>query len=240
MNALIIAAGRGNRLKEMTADRPKALVSVGGRELILHVLDFLRRPLINRCTVVTGYHAERLERFLRQHAPSVDIISNPFYEQGSIRTLEAALPAMTDEFLLMNVDHLYPHSFLDLIFEKRRGLMAVCDFDRTLGPDDMKVKLNGTMTLKAIRKTLTDYDGGYIGMTFCDRLALPLYRQAIIETRQRFGDQAPAEWVLGLLADQGMPINICDVSNHRWLEIDTLEDLSRAEETLRAQKAFLS
>jgi choline kinase len=128
---------------------------------------------------------------------------------------------------------------LPLILKQRKGIMAICDFDRKLAADDMKVKLGENGALMRIMKTLNDYDCGYIGMTSCDKKHLSLYKEAIQETRELYGDNAPVEWVLGHLAANGQRINICDVSGIGWCEVDTREDLKNAEEKITKNQDIL-
>ena len=239
MQVVIMAAGLGNRLGVLTRDRPKALVPVAGRELILRTLDFTDHPAVTERLVVTGFEGERLAAFLDARAPGVRTVHNPHFRDGSIRTLEAALPSVTGGFLLMNVDHIYPRRMLPHILATSRGITAICDFDRTLAADDMKVKLDGARRVRGIRKTLTDYDGGYIGMTFCSRAALPLYRQHVAEARRLEGDAASAEAVLAQLAAAGRDIEICDAGGFGWLEVDTPAELAQAEATLGENPGYL-
>jgi choline kinase len=239
MKALILAAGLGERLGELTKDRPKALVQAAGRELIAHALDFLNHPSVTDKAVVTGYCAEKLSAFLAEKAPEVKTFYNPDFRLGSIRSLESAISFLDDEFLLLNVDHIYPKRMLPVILKGRKGLTAVCDFDRKLFSDDMKVKLSKSGALLRIMKTLTDYNCGYIGMTYCDSQNLSAYRDAITQTRSIYGDKAPVEWVLGHLAANQKKISICDASGIGWLEVDTQEDLNFANKKLGEDRNFL-
>ena len=239
MKALILAAGLGNRLGDLTTDRPKAMVPVLNRELILRVFDFLDHPAITKKAVVTGYMADDLKNFVKRHAPDTEIFYNPNYKQGSIRTLETAIPFLDDDFLLMNVDHIYPKRMLPIILHNSKGISAICDFDRKLGGDDMKVKLDRGNNMTRIMKTLDDFDGGYIGMTFCKAAHLAKYKEAIKQTRKIYGDESPVEWVLGHMAANGEKINICDASGVGWLEVDTPDDLKFAEGKLKENEGFL-
>lgn len=240
MQAIILAAGMGNRLGSITDELPKSLVRVAGRELILRVMDFLDNPAITERVVVTGFESEKLEGFLVNNVPGVKTVFNPNFRDGSIRTIETALPCIRGDFLLMNADHIYPRRMLGHILKHRRGLQAICDFDRTLSHDDMKVKLTPNKKLARIRKTLDDFDCGYIGMTACDESSLKTYAQAVTDARREHGDGAAVETVLGQLAGDRHTIEICDASGMAWLEVDTPEDLAHAERTLNDNPGFLS
>lgn len=239
MRAVIIAAGLGERLGGLTKDRPKALVQVAGRELILRALDFIDHPRITSRIVITGYEGELLTRFLKDRCPKVSTAHNPHYRDGSIRTIETALPFIYGDFLLMNVDHIYPQRMLKHIIEGVKGITAMCDFDRTLGPDDMKIKLREDGCLKGIKKTLSDYDGGYIGMTYCSKDSLETYKKTVRQSRKSAGDSVSVESALAHMASNDQDIKICDVSGMGWLEVDTPLDLEVAEKTITDNPNFL-
>ena len=226
MKALILAAGVGNRLGH---DKPKALVQIVGCELICHQLDFLRHPAITEIGVVGGF---RFDALAARVGPA-RLFENKSYRQGNILTLQAALPFLDETFLLMNVDHIYPNKMLDHILKQVRGITTACDFDRPLVEDDMKIKKNAQGRLIAIDKKLDNYDGGYIGMTVVPREQLPAYLSAFEKTLAVQGPKASVEMILAELASTGKPVAIADTSGIRWLEIDTPEDLKKAETRLR-------
>lgn len=62
--AMVLAAGLGTRMRPLTDDRPKALVEVGGRALIDHVLDRLSEAGVERAVVNVHWFADRLEAHL--------------------------------------------------------------------------------------------------------------------------------------------------------------------------------
>ena len=62
--AMVLAAGLGTRMRPLTDDRPKALVEVGGRALIDHVLDRLADAGVERAVVNVHWFADRLEAHL--------------------------------------------------------------------------------------------------------------------------------------------------------------------------------
>ena len=61
--AVVLAAGKGTRMGALTADVPKPMLAVCGKPLLEHVLERLRAAGIEAVFVVTGFRAEKVERY---------------------------------------------------------------------------------------------------------------------------------------------------------------------------------
>jgi dTDP-glucose pyrophosphorylase len=61
--AVVLAAGRGTRMRELTADLPKPMIEVRGKPVLQHIVEGLRDAGARRFLIVVGYHAETVRNF---------------------------------------------------------------------------------------------------------------------------------------------------------------------------------
>jgi choline kinase len=210
------------------------MVQVGGRPILDHVLDFLDHPEIDEIAIVGGYKSGVIKRHVAKYTlRTVRFYFNPaFASEGSIRTIMTAEDFLDGDFIVLNADHIYPSRMLDAYISKQRGITIACDFDRSLVADDMKIKLDKNGLLTKIRKDLTEFDGGYIGSTFIPAEKVAAYKDALHASYDIYGKGSNAETVVGHLAANDHKISIADLSGFGWLEVDTQEDLARAEKEI--------
>ncbi|PIR17918.1 MAG: hypothetical protein COV46_02070 [Deltaproteobacteria bacterium CG11_big_fil_rev_8_21_14_0_20_49_13] len=236
MKALILAAGRGDRLGTFTRDRPKAMVHVVGKPLIDHVLNFLDQPEIEEIGIIGGYKYEALRFHIEEKAKSfkkkIKIFYNPDFHEGSVRTVMAALDFLDTDFVLLNADHIYPKKMFRPYQAQMKGITVACDYDRKLVPDDMKVKKDKNGFLKKIQKTLKDFDCGYIGSTFVPKEKAAAYREAAVATYEVYGKNSNVEAIIGHMAANDHKVGIADLSHIGWHEVDSPEDRKVAEEKI--------
>jgi dTDP-glucose pyrophosphorylase len=61
--AVVLAAGRGTRMRELTADIPKPMIEVRGKPVLQHIVEGLRDAGIREFLVVVGYRADAVQNF---------------------------------------------------------------------------------------------------------------------------------------------------------------------------------
>lgn len=99
MNAIILAAGMGTRLRPLTNDRPKCLVEVNGVPMVERQIQFLKERGINDITLVSGYKAEALD-FLKDKYV-VDIVFNDRYDNcNNINSLYIVRDRFHDTYVM--------------------------------------------------------------------------------------------------------------------------------------------
>ena len=107
--AFVLAAGLGTRMRPLTDDRPKALVEVGGRALIDHMLDRLRDAGARRFVVNVHAFADRLEAHLLGRSDLDIVISDE--REALLETgggLKKAAPLLgSDPIWVANIDSVW-------------------------------------------------------------------------------------------------------------------------------------
>jgi len=105
--AVILAAGRGLRLRSMLVDEPKGFIEFGRHTLIERSIQQLQHAGIEDILIVTGYQSSRYEELVQKIA-GVRIVENRYYEStGSLSSLALALPLVNSPFLLLESDLAY-------------------------------------------------------------------------------------------------------------------------------------
>ena len=99
MNAIILAAGMGTRLRPLTNDRPKCLVEVNGIPMVERQIQFLKEKGIEDITLISGYKAEALD-FLKERY-GVDIVFNDRYDScNNINSLYIVRDRFHDTYVM--------------------------------------------------------------------------------------------------------------------------------------------
>ena len=85
MIGVILAAGMAKRLRPLTDERPKCLLTVGQRTLLQRTVDGILTAGITELVVVTGYRSQMIRDFLTEHYPTLTIhfIDNPDYAHNN-------------------------------------------------------------------------------------------------------------------------------------------------------------
>ncbi len=107
---MVMAAGKGTRMRPLTNDRPKPLVEVAGETLLDHVLGHLRSAGVGRIVVNVHYLADMVERHLKTYAADFEVAISD--ERGELLEtgggLMRAKPLLqADPFLCVNTDNIW-------------------------------------------------------------------------------------------------------------------------------------
>jgi choline kinase len=236
MRAIILAAGVASRLRPLTNFTPKCLLSIGEKTILGHTLDNLLSTGITEVVLVTGYRADQIRKFVIDRYPQLKVtfLHNAQFEStNNIYSLWLTRDhVLGADFLLLDSDILFDWRIIPLLAssEKQNCLAVRCD--HTLGAEEIKVKTDARGMITAIGKEMNPAEaiGESIGIelfrqVFVKQLFQVLDRMICEEERVNIFYEAAFQEAI----DRGAEVAPVDVGVYRCMEIDTADDLARAE-----------
>ncbi|MEA3014143.1 MAG: 1L-myo-inositol 1-phosphate cytidylyltransferase [Sphingomonadales bacterium] len=225
MHCLIIAAGHGSRLREVSPSKP--LTPVAGMPLIERVIRAAAAGGASAFTVVTGHEAARVEAFLSTLADlAVGTVRVADWDLPNGHSVLAGAARLHGDYLLTMADHLFDPAIASaLIAAPAAPLILAVDRDLAnplLDMDDAtKIETGADGAILRIGKTLARFDAVDTGLF----RATPALAEAI-----GAGGGSLSEGVQRL-ADRGEAMTL-DVTGRFWLDVDDPVALAKAEAML--------
>ena len=238
-SAVVLAAARGTELGELTATRPKAMVQIGDRPLLGHIVDAYNRVGIKHITVVRGYAKETV------NLPSLHYVDNDEYaDTGEVYSLHRALGTRRPEsdVIVSYGDVMFnkyiPEMLLDIDDDlaitvdtnwresanrNRRADYVQCSAPHSRGAFQNQV------TLKHIAPDLAavSIHGEWMGFLRIGRRVLAEVTAVVQELTRSNGRAATLPDLLNALIARGRTVHVLYTTGH-WLDIDTVDDVVAA------------
>ncbi|MDR3349502.1 MAG: phosphocholine cytidylyltransferase family protein [Acidaminococcales bacterium] len=245
MKAVILAAGRGTRLKKHTENLPKGMLQFCGKTLIERQIELYKSIGIDDVTIVCGYAAEKIN-----YGKVKYFLNKDFNSTNMVESLMAAQSEFNDDLIVSYSDILFTRHMLCKI--------AISDCDFAVAVDDNwkaywlkrygKIDFdteslsigssNDILSIGLENPNLHEIDARYIGLLKFSQSAL---RQIVRVWERDCGKFQDAPWqqsgkpirqaymtdLLNALIKDGFPIKAVRFNNG-WLEFDTNEDYENA------------
>src|SRR5205085_8680145 len=131
--AVLLAAGRGTRMRELTANLPKPMMEVRGKPVLQHIVEGLRDAGVRRFLIIVGYRAEAVQNFFGDGARyKIDIqYATQVTQDGTGRVVELARDFVGDSaFVLAYGDILVDPANYKRIVDLADGIEALISVTR--------------------------------------------------------------------------------------------------------------
>lgn len=116
MQAVVLAAGKGTRLRPLTEDKPKAMVEVDGKPLVAHVFDRLIDLDASELIVVVGYQKEQIiSHFGDEYRATPITYTHQREQSGLAHALLTVEDHIDDDFMLMLGDNIFEANLSDVV-----------------------------------------------------------------------------------------------------------------------------
>lgn len=240
MQAVILAAGMGKRLKELTSNATKCMVEVNGVTMISRVLNQLDRLGLNKIVMVVGYEGEKLKDYVGTvpiDTPVEFIENDIYYKTNNIYSLYLARQALLeDDTLLLESDLIFEDAVLDkIVNDPYPSLALVAKFESWMDGTVVTLDEEGNIKsflgkkefvfedIKSYYKTVNIYK-------FSRNFSRSHYVPFLEAYCKALGHNEYYEQVLKVITHLEKPeIKALCLDNELWYEIDDVQDLDIAE-----------
>lgn len=240
LTALILAAGYGSRISDVTTD-PKSLLKVNNRTLMQWHFDSLKAVGIDDVVVVTGYKRELLEDYLDKFKSDFNLtyaVNDDYKVKGNTYSFYYGLEKVEGDFLLFDADLIYESQILRSFVEdpvENQILVGESSIDDIESAKTM-VDQHGFVRMTIDKREVTHeerqrfaFAGEAIGILKFSKD----YKNDMFESCRKFlsnPDNISKNWehvMNEFLLNHDMAVH--QAISHRWVEIDNKEDYEKAK-----------
>lgn len=230
MQAIIMAAGFGSRLGDLTGGNPKSFLEINGESLIERAIRLLQERGIEDIHVVTGHQHELMEAKISAGATCH---YNPLYFCTNVlASFSVAQHALNNSFIFLHADTIFESTILDKLLKADGEIVLPVDFKK-VQEEEMKVIVDDSHRVITLSKEipLNLAQGEFIGLA---KVSAKILQDLSIAVYEELKDkklvQSYFEGALQNLIDKGHQIQSIDISKYKWIEIDFPEDFEMAKE----------
>lgn len=233
MRAIILAAGRGSRMKQLTEYRPKCLVEVNGKALLLWQLEALRSAGIQDIAIVTGYKREMIAEF-----GLTEFYNARWAETNMVRSLECAQSWLREDVCIVSYsDIFYQPRAVRLLMESKSDLAVTYDLnwrrlwterfgDPLLDAETFRLAEDSTLAEIGNKpKSIDEIQGQYMGLLRFTPKGWGIVQDVLSEIPAAERDALHMTGTLQRIIQSGAVAIAALPYDGEWGEVDSKEDL---------------
>lgn len=241
--AIILAAGVGSRIRPLTDNCPKSLLTVDGKTILEMMITNIRECGIDDIVVVLGYLEGQIRDFVASTFPdlSVTFIVNELYaETNTGYSLMLAAEAVEGRgFVKFDADVVFDKAILNRLIDSDYETCLCVDTNIQLDAEEIKVAIGEGNRVTHASKTLDPRNaiGESIGIEkISQSTAASLFNELRKMMEDQGNHQAYYEAAYEHLIEQSEPFYALDITGLKWIEIDTIEDFNEAENIFHTEE----
>lgn len=236
IKAVILSAGVGSRIRPLTDDRPKTLLTIGGIPILERMLTNIRASGIDEIVIVVGYLHEQIQTFVRNKFPELDIrfvINNRYRETNTGYSLMIAEELIAGfPFVKFDGDVVFELEVLQRLLDSDKANCLSIDRNIALDSEEVKVILTGDSRILRVSKTIAPASaiGESIGIEKIDaETGNLLFAELRTMMRSDNNLRQYYEGAYERLIANDIDFHAVDITALNWTEIDTRQDYDTAE-----------
>lgn len=241
MKALILAAGDGSRLGDLTKDKPKPLIQLLGLSLIERVILTTKQAGIKEFVIVVGYLGDKIKAKLGnggRYGVKIDCVENEEWQKENGASVLKAKGLLDENFILLMSDHIFDHRILKELVDYDIKCSVILAVDRREPlPEDTKV-LEKKGRIVDIGKDIEESNCIDTGIFLCSPKIFSFIEDAVKEGRTQLADgvakaakNGDAE-VFDITGINSYVPSLRKEIRPFWIDVDTTDDIMKAEKLM--------
>lgn len=239
-NAIILVAGMGTRLKPLTDTMPKCLTQVNGKTILNNTLDCLANKGIKRIILVTGYLHDKIQETIGNNYLDMEIIyvQNKIYQYtNNMFSLWKVQEFLEEGTILIEGDCFFEEDIIKTLINTNEKSYWAADKFANFKEGCMltSTEENKIIQIQIIKKSLDEYKENFYKSTgllkITPELGKKFSKWLDIEVENKnvniYYDLVLAKYI------QEAQIYIHNIHGLKWMEIDDINDLQKAEEIFK-------
>ena len=233
MQAIIMAAGKGSRLGNLTENLPKSLLKINGKRILDINIAMLHRYGIWDITIVTGFQDEKIIE-VTKGIPGVTLIYNPFYEfTNVIGSYYMGMKQLHDDFVYLHADTICDTHIFEQLLRSDGDIVLPVD-TKPCDDEAMKVRLEDGKIVEITKQMPVEVAAGeFIGIAKIKKNVIEDLNASTIGILR---DKLFASYFEGALQRvfdmKKYDVCMIETNGRFWGEVDFLEDYQRAERNI--------
>ena len=233
MQAIIMAAGKGSRLGDLTAELPKSLLKIKGKTLLDINISMLHKYGIWDITIVTGYMDWKFIEATKG-IPGVKLVYNPFYEfTNVIGSFYTGMNKLHDDLIYMHADTICDTGIFEDLLSVNGDIVLPVD-TKPCDDEAMKVRLKDNKIVEITKQMdLKVAAGEFIGIAKIKKEVIDDLKNSTIGVLRDKIYTSYFEGALQRVFDmKKYDVEMIKTDGRFWGEVDFLEDYQRAEKNI--------
>lgn len=236
MKCVILLAGMGSRLAELTVSTPKSLLPIGDSNTLEHMIRKLIKHDVRSIVIVCGFMQPAIEQYLQEAFPLVEItiLRNPDYSTTNTgySLLLAREQLEGESFIKLDGDVVFDEEILARLVASAEGWSYACVDRSEVDSEVIRVRCDAVGNISRIGNDVpvASAAGESIGIERIDgRSCATLFATLAAMMEDPVNHQRYCEVAYDAIIRAGEPFKALDITGVRWVEIDTLEDYKLAQ-----------
>jgi len=234
MKAIIIAAGLGKRIPQITKKKPKCLIRINNKTLIKRQIDFFRSLKINKIAVVRGFMKNKI------NYKSITYFNNKNYRKNEqLDSLFCAKKFFNDDIIVCFSDIIYEKKILNKIIKTKKDFSIVVDkkwknrylkrFDHPFSQADKVISKNGKVLKIGKNIPTCKSNGEFLGIFKFSKVIAPILIKNYMKIKKIYSSKSlQMHDFFNYLVKKKITIYSSFV-NGKYMEIDTFNDYQIAK-----------